>query len=397
VEVGKELEEILNNDPLDLLKVGATASLITPDDRLIASFKEINDFFEAKGREPEKIREVTERTLFSRLEQLRKDPEKLLMLKEYDEHDLLGVPKEINTVEDILESDILDILEDDSEGIFELRHVPEKRDKPDFVARREPCEDFSNYEHLFKKVHEDLANGDRKLLDFKDQDLREGGYFVLNGILLFLESIDFQKRVLKDKSQGTRTRLDGRIRCIFENGLESNMFLRSLQKQLYKDGASITESNEETLTTFDKNFGGVSQKEDSVGNIYILSSLSNKPEIQNIKNLYKIGYCTTSVEDRIKGAEKDPTFLMAPVKIVSTYACYYGKPQKFENLVHTVFRKRCLDVEIVDNNGQKKQPKEWYVAPIRVIQRAIELIDNGEIVNYRYDVDLEDLVERDFN
>ena len=37
------------------------------------------------------------------------------------------------------------------------------------------------------------------------------------------------------------------------------------------------------------------------------------------------------------------------------------------------------------------------VAPIRVIQRAIELIDNGEIVNYRYDVDLEDLVERDFN
>ncbi len=175
------------------------------------------------------------------------------------------------------------------------------------------------------------------------------------------------------------------------------MFLRSLQKQLYKDGTSITESNEETLTTFDKNFGGVSQKEDSVGNIYILSSLSNKPEIQNIKNLYKIGYCTTSVEDRIKGAEKDPTFLMAPVKIVSTYACYYGKPQKFENLVHTVFRKRCLDVEIVDNNGQKKQPKEWYVAPIRVIQRAIELIDNGEIVNYRYDVDLEDLVERDFN
>ena len=74
MEVGKELEEILNNDPLDLLKVGATASLITPDDRLIASFKEINDFFEAKGREPEKIREVTERTLFSRLEQLRKDP-----------------------------------------------------------------------------------------------------------------------------------------------------------------------------------------------------------------------------------------------------------------------------------------------------------------------------------
>ncbi len=395
MELDKELAEILSEDPLDLLRIRAISSPISADDRLIDSFKEINKFFEKEGREPKKSREVAERTLFSRLEQLRKDPEKLLILKDYDKHDLLGEPKEINCVEDILEDDVLGILKDDHEDIFKLSHVPGKRVKADFVAKRKPCEDFSNYEPLFQKVHEDLSNGERKLLSFKDQDLREGGYFVLNGILVFIESIDWEERVLKDKTQGQRKRQDGRTRCIFENGLESNMFLRSLQKQLYKEGASVSESNDESISIFDKNFGDISSDEKPAGNIYILSSLSEKPEIQNIKNLYKIGYCTTSVEERVKNAEKDATFLMAPVKIISTYTCFYGKPQKFEDLIHRVFRKRRLAIKITDKNGQSKQPKEWYVAPLRVIERTIELINNGEIVDYEYDVDLEDLVLRE--
>lgn len=50
------------------------------------------------------------------------------------------------------------------------------------------------------------------------------------------------------------------------------------------------------------------------GYIYVLSSLSDNPTIKNQKNLYKIGYSTNSVEERIANAAHEPTYLMAPVK-----------------------------------------------------------------------------------
>ncbi|MFX9829361.1 GIY-YIG nuclease family protein, partial [Acinetobacter baumannii] len=30
------------------------------------------------------------------------------------------------------------------------------------------------------------------------------------------------------------------------------------------------------------------------------------------------------------------------------------------------------------------QPKEWFIAPIQVIQHAVELLVNGQIMNYQY-------------
>ena len=35
-----------------------------------------------------------------------------------------------------------------------------------------------------------------------------------------------------------------------------------------------------------------------------------------------------SIDERIKGAEKDPTYLMAPVNIISSYKVYNLNPQK---------------------------------------------------------------------
>ena len=116
-----------------------------------------------------------------------------------------------------------------------------------------------------------------------------------------------------------------------------------------------------------------------------LSSLSEKPEIKSIKNLYKIGYCTTSVEKRTENAENETTFLMAPVKTVSSYKTYNLNPQKFEDVIHQFFSERCLDIKIADKDGNYKKPKEWYIAPIKVIEQVIELIINREIQNYKFD------------
>ena len=380
-----ELKKILNEDPLGILK-NRTSQPITADQRLIDSFEEINRFIDANGKEPIESTDITERKLFSRLKQLRKDFDKASTLKDLDRHNLLVDVKEIKNIDDILENDVLGLLDDGPDNIFNLKNIPTEKIKTDFVARRKPCKNFKEYEDKFKEIQKDIKEGKRKLIIHKEHHLKEGRYFVLDGILLFLEKIDDPIiKEFNDKTQGKRKRFDPRIRCIFENGMESNMYLRSLGKELYNNGSTVIQSNEEAVIEFNKGFSTITDQDKETGNIYILSSLSEKPEIKSIKNLYKIGYSTTSVEKRTENAENETTFLMAPVKIVSSYKTFNLNPQKFEDVIHQFFSERCLDIKIADKDGNYKKPKEWYIAPIKVIEQVIELIINREIQNYKFD------------
>ncbi len=385
IDFESELKKILSEDPLGILK-NQSVQPITTDQRLKDSFEEINKFIDENGREPIESTDITERKLFSRLKQLRKDFDKASILQDYDRHNLLSDVREIKSVDDILENDVLGLLDDGPDNIFNLKNIPKKKDKTDFVARRKPCKNFKDYEAKFKEIQKEIKEGKRKLIFHKEHHLKEGNYFVLDGILLFLEKIDDPIiKEFNDKTQGKRKRLDPRIRCIFENGMESNMYLRSLGKELYNNGSTVIQSNEEAFKQFNEGFSPVTDEDKATGNIYVLSSLSDKPEIQSIKDLYKIGFSTTSVEERIENAENETTFLMAPVKIVSSYKTFNLNPQKFEDLIHQVFSNRRLDIKVADKEGNLKQPKEWYIVPIRVIEQAIELIINKQIQNYKFD------------
>ena len=385
IDFESELKKIISEDPLGILK-NRTVQPITTDQRLKDSFEEINKFIDENGREPTESTDITERKLFSRLKQLKKDFDKASTLKDHDRHNLLDNVREIKSVDDILENDVLGILDDGPDNIFNLKNIPKKKDKTDFVARRKPCKNFKHYEAQFKAIQKEIKEGKRKLIIHKEHHLKEGRYFVLDGILLFLEKInDPIIKEFNDKTQGKRKRLDPRIRCIFENGMESNMYLRSLGKELYNNGSTVIQSNEEAFKQFNEGFSPVTDEDKATGNIYVLSSLSDKPEIQSIKDLYKIGFSTTSVEERIENAENETTFLMAPVRIVSSYKTFNLNPQKFEDLIHQVFAIRRLDIKVADKEGNLKQPKEWYIVPIRVIEQAIELIINKQIQNYKFD------------
>ena len=383
LDFDSELKRILTEDPLGILKTRTTQP-ITSNQRLNDSFEEINDFIDKNKKEPSESVDINERKLFSRLKELRKDFDKILILKDLDRYNLFKDVKEIKTVDDILENDVLGLLDDDPENIFNIKNIPKNKTKTDFVARRKPCNNFKDYEDNFKKVQKEIKNGNRKLIIFKESNLKEDRYYVLDGILLYLDKIE-DKNIKNFKGTTRDKRNDPRIRCIFENGLESNMYLRSLQKELYNNGSTVIQSNEDDLQQFEEGFGKIDEKDKLTGNIYILSSLSEKPEIKSIKDLYKIGYCTTSIEKRIENADKDPTFLMAPVKIVSSYKIFNLPAQKFESLVHSFFYERCLDIKIADKTGSYKKPKEWYIVPIRAVEQSIELIINNEIQNYKFD------------
>ena len=391
IDFESELKEILKDDPLGILK-NQTAQPITSDNRLKDSFEEINKFIDENGNEPTESTDITERKLFSRLKQLRKDFEKSSILNDLDRHNLLVNVKEIKSVDDILESDVLGLLDDGPDNIFNLKNIPKEKNKTDFVARRKPCKNFNDYEDRFKEIQKEIKEGKRILITHKEHHLKEGRYFVLDGILLFLEKIDDPiVKEFNDKTQGKRKRLDPRIRCIFENGLESNMYLRSLGKELYNNGSTVIQSNEEALEEFNEGFSDPYHKNDITnqdkvtGHIYILSSLSENPEIKSKNDLYKIGFCTTSIEERIKNAENETTFLMSPVKVVSAYRTFNLDPQKFENIIHNFFLERCLDLKVADKKGNYKMPKEWYIVPINVIEEIIQLIINNKHQDYKFD------------
>ena len=83
------LNNIFDSDPLGLLEIKAKNPVPTPGDRLIASFEEINNFYEKNGSEPQKSTDMNERGLFSRLKGLRDNLQKTQALKKYDRFNLL--------------------------------------------------------------------------------------------------------------------------------------------------------------------------------------------------------------------------------------------------------------------------------------------------------------------
>ncbi|RTY90667.1 GIY-YIG nuclease family protein [Flavobacterium sp. RSP46] len=391
------LEDIFANDQFDILNVKSKVSTIrNADERLLASFDEVNDFVEKYNKEPQpNPGNISEFQLYSRLKSIRSDIEKMQSLEEQDIHGLLKLEaKAINSLDDIFNDDSFDLLGDDTD-LFDFKHTPktDERMATDFVAKRKALKDFDKYESLFKDIQSDLATGKRKLVDFKMGNLREETYYVHNGVLFLLEEINIDR---KDhyKKDGTRVREDGRTKCIFENGTQSNMLKRSVEKILYANGKVVSENIEKVNESFIEKFSAITDEDEAAGYIYVLRSKSKDQRIIEIDNLYKIGYSKVEVEERIKNAEKDPTYLMAPVKIITSWKCYNMNPQKLEQLLHNFFGKSCLNVDIFDDKKRRHTPREWFIAPIDVIEQAIESIISGEVVNYSYDVLNKRIVKR---
>jgi hypothetical protein len=381
------------------LNVKATSSSKTEDQRLVQTFEEVNQFYVQNNREPQQVNDINERVLYSRLQGIRNNSEKMESLKKYDVNNLLDVPesKDLESIDDIFSSDPFGILGASDEGLFDFKNVPnkeemEERMATDFVARRKPCKDFDKYEPLFKQVQGELKSGKRKIVDFNISNFQEETFYVHNGIIFYLEKIDFSR---KDhyREDGTRVRKDGRTRCIFENGTESNMLKRSVEKMLYDNGKAISHSVDTDEIELFKNAQTITDEDKSTGFVYVLSSLSNDPKIKEIQHLYKIGYSTIPVHERIKNAEKEPTYLMAPVKVESEYETYNMNTQKFEQLLHNFFGSACLNVDVYDSKGKRHIPQEWFIAPIHIIDRVVDLILQGEIVNYIYHLQSESIIK----
>lgn len=385
------LYDIFNDDDFGLLDTKIKLSNTkTEEDRLIEAFEEINIFIDKHQREPN-TSSMSEYGLCAKLKNFKANEIDKKILKPFDRHNLLGyVNMNEVTIDDIFNDDDLGLLETANElDIFKYKHIPkvDDRAKTDFVAKRKSMseEEFKKYETIFQQIHLDIKNGKRKLLSFNryEENLKIGGFYLINGVLAYLESADLKKSEWVQKS-GNRIRIDGRTKTIFENKTYSNMLFRSLGKQIEKDGKIVSDLNVKEQTLFTNNT--LNKDDVHTGWIYVLRSKSTNPAIKNIENLYKIGFSSTSVDERIKNSKNEATYLFADVKIIATYKVYNRNANKLESLIHRFFAQACLNIDLFDKKGQRITPREWFIVPFEIIEETIELILNENIINYEYDL-----------
>lgn len=264
-------------------------------------------------------------------------------------------------------------------SLTELKHVRSTAEKKaaDEVANREKCEDFATFKPLFEQVQKELDSGLRETRPFEMKaEIEKGRFFIVSG----------QKAYVADKGEtitNEQGRTDARLRVILDNGTESNMLMRSLQRALNKDeaGRRITDPSAGPLFS-DQTIDG----DEASGIIYVLRSKSDHPLVtENRELVHKIGVTNMSVEKRIAGAHLQPTFLMANVEVVATYELYNINRSKLENLIHRIFEPARLEIEIMDRFGRPVVPREWFLVPLFVINDAIDKIRDGTITSYRYD------------
>jgi hypothetical protein len=369
--------------------------------RIIAGFEEIERFVEEFGRIPQhgEDRDIFERIYATRLDRLRFLPECRAILQERDHHGILKpsfsaepcstvnedeTPYRAGVSSDIIPSDEELAAELASAGlqssdIAQLQHV-RSRDEiraAEEIAKRNPCTDFETFRPLFEKVKLDLKTSERQSIKFKDNaEVRIGDLFILDGQMVLVA--DMGEPFLSDYG-----RPDRRLRVVYDNGTESDLLVRSLQRALNKDKASRRITEPDLGPLFSEH-----DEEDDLpsGQIYVLRSMSDNSFVStNRAVIHKIGVTGGDVKKRIGNAKKEPTYLLADVEIVATFKLANINRKLLEALIHKFFSNARLDLELKDRFGLQVEPREWFLVPLPVIEEFIEKLKAGTIAKYQYD------------
>jgi len=348
------------------------------EQRIIAGFEEIEQFVGEHGRLPQygENLDIFERIYAMRLDRLRKSEEcrailePLDALKLLDAVDHIGSPIEEDNLSDEELLNSLGLNTPSENDVTLLVHVQPRREikAAEEIAQRNPCKDFDKFKTIFSQVQNDLETGVRQTLKYQDNaEINIDDLFILDG----------QKVLVADMGEQFITdygRPDRRLRVIYDNGTESDLLLRSLQRALNKDKTSrrITSPDLGIFTTS--------------GYIYVLRSNSDHPFIaENRSVIHKIGVTQGDVKKRIVNAKNEPTYLLAEVEIIATYQLMNINPKGLEELIQKFFANARLEVELQDRFGKKVKPREWFLVPLEVIQEVVDRIQDGTIDQFEYD------------
>lgn len=390
----RSLNDIFNDPAADELLIKPKKKQVTYDPE-VEKFKEIENWVKKhNGKEPEKTTDLSrlgERKLASRLKGIREDPERIELLKPYDKLGLLKqedqnvslkekVSKEkmsFNSLDDILNDN--SILFDNSGStlnskLFDTgslnKYKKLQENKPENKSKRKAMEGFSKYKPLFEEVQKDLTSGRRHLARYENNKLQLHHFYVLNGQLLYIESIGSE---FKNKTR-SEADTDARLHVIYENGTENYPLRNGLIASLYGSrkrgvyGKAVTEPDDKFEFSAD---------DQVTGYVYVLKSLSNNADVKRIQEdhpLYKVGFTSGTVERRIANAENESTYLYGPVKVVAEYQVINLNPEALETALHHALAQYRLDVDIKAGNGKIIHPREWFIVDLNTINNLVSQI-----------------------
>jgi hypothetical protein len=389
------MAERVTDEDVDLLgELGVDAAPVETggrtarQQRIIAGFEEIERFYDEHGRVPQhgENLDIFERLYAVRLDRMRESKECREVLDSLDSRGLLASQQpdastagDAPTDEDLLAS--LGAEASPADEVTRLVHVRSQanRKAAEEVAQRIPCADFEAFRPVFEQVQQELIAGRRRTSRFQHNGkLEPGDLFILEGQKVLVAGAG--EIMMKEFG-----REDRRLRVIYDNGTESNLLLRSLQRALYKDenGRRILPLDEDAAPLFSDHFDDDDAK---VGYIYVLGSRSDHPFVVAHRELiHKIGVTGGNVKSRITNAKKDPTYLLADVEVVAEYKLANMNRKALEALLHKFFGAARLDMELKDRFGSQVEPREWFLVPLAVIDEAIQKIKDGTIGGFRYD------------
>lgn len=399
--------------------VKAKQEKLSVDDKLLGKLKAIETFYEEHQRLPLALSiDFKEKTLYRSLMALRSDAGHLEALKTHDSYGLLAdevpafmqplheldpelepdsdfglIGQEANAHEELSPAftsldDILSFA--DGDDIFaDLGDLSVVQDMPvdeskgkgvryldEFMGSRFACEDFWRFEPHFDRIKKAFTDGTATFNPLQtEQNLFVGDIFLLNGIVCFIAD----KIVEERKSD----RKNYRLRLIFENGLESNMLMRSLARAIYKD-----QNGRQILVNDDNALGQIfSQNLDVLpsGYIYIAKMEQLKSELTQFKNLYKIGFTRNSVMSRLDGCEDDIAFLESKVQVVASIECKNMDPHVFERMIHTFLNAQRLNMMLKAKDGKMYKPQEWFNVELEIILDVAQRIIDKSIIYFRMD------------
>lgn len=364
---------------------GKASSSRTPrEERIIAGFEEIQRFVDEQGRAPRhgETHDIFERIYAVRLDRLREMTESHALLQPIDRQGLLvaaNTPRDRATEElddDALLAELGVTVPDEISDLRHVRSAAEKRAAEE-IANRKACEDFEEFKPMFLNVKKELELGIRRTQRFQEMaKIEQGQWFIVEGQVAYVAHVG-------EEFVTEYERRDSRLRVIYDNGTESDVLLRSLQRALHRDSAGRRISEPDAGPLFS---GELEEGDLASGTIYVLRSKSDDPKIAaNREILHKIGVTGGSVERRIDNAKLDPTFLLADVEIVATYKLSNINRTKLENLIHRFFDPVRLDISIKDRFGIPVVPREWFLVPLFIIDETVARIKDGTITGYSYD------------
>lgn len=430
----RSLEDILNGpDSFGLLNVVAKRKNSSGGSSVsgLTAFDEVNNFIDSNNRQPNtESQDFSERLLAHRYNGYVNNPDRHKHLTPFDRHGLLSKnpqiavhtdkqigtnsmagmpaikrttteipktatkieegnsnpvraekkPKEASSLADIFNNPLFAELSKGSKNLYDMSGLTsstESKNKADMIGQQKPCNDFYKYEDAFIDQQSKLKSGESKTTRFSNESqVREGDFFILEGVLCFVEKVG-KYRV---DNQG---RYDPRLKIILENRTESNILLRTFSKRLYTDrtGRRVIRDAESVVD----DFNNTARKPIRTGQIYIVRTKSNNAALKAVPNLLKIGFTTSTVEERTKNCINDTAFLEAPIEVMARADCYDINPHGLESLIHAFLYAQRVQVTLTSKKGRKYHPQEWFSVRLEDAKEIIKRIVDKSIVEYRMD------------